>query len=317
MYLGMGDLIRFMLNDSYWNMFKRYFHVSRDLLRTKLDEINNVRNAVAHFRSVRPEDVEVLKANTSQVLAGVESCLSQVTACREPVHSNDDWLKALMGIGIVGEFFDLAALQSPDGRWIALVADVPCAAEPITVHPDTGTMRVFNLDLLAILREFPVLRDSCVFASEYVRNSAVHYESYESAENNSIFTFKQLILVFSRGVLAEYSKDLLPAFEALFETIGEELGPRCGGDFAVLEAPRLLRSPMVAGKRVRQKGRLVWRFSTAALLSEGAPDAPPEFWPDWISCNRGVGRSEDFVSDTLFFPWLPGPISKGRSGLAS
>ncbi len=88
MHLNSGELTRLITSDTYWEHFKPYFKGKKDLIRIKLDEINIVRNALAHFRPIRSEDIELIKQNARHALLGVEDCLSQALTSGTVVPTN-------------------------------------------------------------------------------------------------------------------------------------------------------------------------------------------------------------------------------------
>jgi hypothetical protein len=59
-HLTSGELIGVILSDVEWPRFANYFPTKKEIVRLKLDEISNVRNALAHFRPIREDDVEVV-----------------------------------------------------------------------------------------------------------------------------------------------------------------------------------------------------------------------------------------------------------------
>lgn len=52
MHLTSGELVRLITSDAYWPCFKEYFLASRQVVTLKLQEIGDVRNALAHFRPI-------------------------------------------------------------------------------------------------------------------------------------------------------------------------------------------------------------------------------------------------------------------------
>jgi hypothetical protein len=53
MYLNSGELTRIIFSDAYWDLFKPFFRGRKEIIRTKLDEIGTVQNALAHFRPLK------------------------------------------------------------------------------------------------------------------------------------------------------------------------------------------------------------------------------------------------------------------------
>ncbi len=132
MHLTSGELIRIILADSYWPFFKEYFPASKDLVRTKLEEIGNVRNSLAHFRALKEDDVQVVKRNANQVLSRVELALKGLIACSTVVPTNceESWYKNLKTLG--GQYLSLAFRQSEDERGIRIELMLNC---PILSQP--------------------------------------------------------------------------------------------------------------------------------------------------------------------------------------
>lgn len=120
MHLTSGELIRIILSDTYWPMFAKHFPAQKGVVQTKLEEIGNVRNALAHFRPITPDDVQVVKQNANQVLAGVEELLVSVVACSDnvPTNAKHSWYKNLKMLS--GPYMQLEFHQSVDAKWVRL-----------------------------------------------------------------------------------------------------------------------------------------------------------------------------------------------------
>jgi len=120
MYLTSGELVRVMFADPYWPLFAEYFPATREIVRTKLEEIGKIRNALAHFRPLKVDDVEVVKQNANQVLSRVEVVLQNIAYLRHtvPTNTNDAWYTALSSTG--APHFDVTFQQSEDERWVQL-----------------------------------------------------------------------------------------------------------------------------------------------------------------------------------------------------
>src|SRR5437763_4359564 len=93
MHLTSGELVRLMTGNGQWKHFKEYFPASREIVKNKLDEIGCVRNALAHFRPLKLEDVALLKQNAQHVLSGVEDTIEEVLGCYTvvPTNTTDEW----------------------------------------------------------------------------------------------------------------------------------------------------------------------------------------------------------------------------------
>ena len=138
MHLTSGELIRIILADSYWPFFKEYFPASKDLVRTKLEEIGNVRNSLAHFRSIKEDDVQVVKQNANQVLSSVELALKSVIECSivVPTNCEEPWYKSLKTLG--GQYLSLAFRQSEDEKGIRIELILKC----LSFHSLTKVKRI-------------------------------------------------------------------------------------------------------------------------------------------------------------------------------
>ncbi len=60
MHLTSGELVRLITSDTFWPLFKDFFLASRQVVTLKLQEVGDVRNALAHFRPVSEGDVEAV-----------------------------------------------------------------------------------------------------------------------------------------------------------------------------------------------------------------------------------------------------------------
>jgi hypothetical protein len=118
MHLTSGELVRVLTSDA--PLFKDFFRASRQVVTLKLQEIGDVRNALAHFRPITRDDAEAVKQNAKQVLSSVEAALSSMATCsqRVPTNTTDTWYQELraLGTGLCSLEFN----QSTDNRWIRI-----------------------------------------------------------------------------------------------------------------------------------------------------------------------------------------------------
>ncbi|MBM7558228.1 hypothetical protein [Halanaerobacter jeridensis] len=126
MYLTSGELIGIIISDSYWEHFNDYFNCKRKLVKTKLDEISNVRNALAHFRPLKKEDVELVKQNASHILNSVEDGLMNIFKINDivPTNTEEEWYSSLNNLE--SEYCDLSFKQSPNKEWIKININYCC-----------------------------------------------------------------------------------------------------------------------------------------------------------------------------------------------
>jgi hypothetical protein len=78
MHLTSGELVELLTSDAYWPKFRGYFKGNKEIIKNKLLEIGTIRNSLAHFRPIKPEDIELVKQNSRHTLLSVEECLSNI-----------------------------------------------------------------------------------------------------------------------------------------------------------------------------------------------------------------------------------------------
>jgi hypothetical protein len=125
-HLTSGELIGMILADSHWPHFAPHFPTTKETVRLKLEEIGNVRNALAHFRPIRPDDIEAVKQNANQVLSGVETLLEHALRTPQDVPSNtqDAWYSAFEALNEASMPVDL--YQSDDEQWLRVQLTYRC-----------------------------------------------------------------------------------------------------------------------------------------------------------------------------------------------
>lgn len=95
-YANSGELTRIITSETYWELFKPYFKGKKEIKKTKLDEIGTVRNALAHFRPIKYDDIELIKQNVKHAFFGIEQYLAEMIRVDRVVPTNT----AADGIGI-------------------------------------------------------------------------------------------------------------------------------------------------------------------------------------------------------------------------
>lgn len=101
MYLNSGELTQIICSDAYWTVFKAFFRAKKEIIKNKLDEIGTVRNALAHFRPLKYDDIELIKQNVKHAFLGIEQCLAEMTQTHSvvPTNTEKDWYKNLVTLG--------------------------------------------------------------------------------------------------------------------------------------------------------------------------------------------------------------------------
>ena len=289
MHLTSGELIGLITHDSYWPTFKGYFPASKHVATLKLQEIGTVRNALAHFRPVSENDVELVKQNANQMLARVEYALIEMLRCSQvvPTNEGDQWYAQLKTLGT--EQLSLQFGQSKDETWIRVRLQYTSAM----LGESSGSerfkrYRLTTLDASALAEANAVIKDHLLFVTESVR---------ASADKSKAIAMKDVDLTFSRRRL-QYHEEIKKALESILIKIAQES--------ELLQEDQLARGQLVSVARVsaRRFGEdgTFWKTDTSSLLSPEPTGELPEYWGRTSSIS-------DFVSDTDEYPWMPVAIS--------
>lgn len=292
MHLTSGELIRVILADSYWPWFAQFFPMTKEIVRTKLEEIGNIRNALAHFRPIKSDDVEVVKQNANQVLSRVEDALQNVVNTNQavPTNTTDAWYSELKAIA--GQYCSTSFRQSENENWIQLIVPYSC---PIVGAPYVGESyaryEVLTLNSSNILRKAPTILDHVIFASELV--------PYAFLRDQQTPEFRKSVqLLFSRHTLAAQYAALKRELEDVVRTITTESDLILEDNLARGELVRL--SAVTANKHEKYG----FMPDNRQLATPLRPDDPVEYWggkPAWTF---------DLVTDTDSYPWMPVNVSE-------
>jgi hypothetical protein len=200
MYLNSGELSNLICSDSYWGLFKPYFRGKKEIMKNKLDEIGTVRNALAHFRPIKYDDIELIKQNIKHAFLGIEQCLAEMTQMHQsvPTNTEEDWYENLTTLG--SNRCSVQLFQSRSEQWIRCELEYTCA-----VVRDLGSehrrLSVTRLISPAVSRSFPDLARHCTFLREYLP-----YASLRKERNANIR--KQLSLIFSRQAVFDHHAEI-------------------------------------------------------------------------------------------------------------
>lgn len=295
MYMTSGELIRIITSDAYWKHFGKYFLGSKGIITNKLEEIGAVRNALAHFRPIKHDDVELIKQNARHVLSNIESCLTDMIRCPNvvPTNTNEDWYKELKTLGT--DNCILSFKQSNDEKWIKISFSYNCPVLSGRKSRTLGTYRVLSIKSSSILSLFPILKCSLVFLGESVNHPRMKEEGPEFG--------KQIIMLFSREALNKNCMDIKNEMEKILLKISEETG--------LLKDDNLARGDLIQGVTLRAQWKKYeeddsgwWSFDSQTLHCDASEEDPPEYWGK-------IGFIEnDYVTSTEVYPWMPVSVSK-------
>jgi hypothetical protein len=297
MHLTSGELVRLITSDAHWPLFKEFFLASRQVVTLKLQEIGDIRNALAHFRPITEGDVEAVKQNSKQVLSSVEVALGSMIMCsqRVPTNTSDVWYQELRSIGTNLCSFEFH--QSTDGRWIRIT--LRFKARIVTQKPEEpqSSVRydVLNIDTPAVLNRYDELRQLTIYLTERVRHVMMPRDFKPLFGKELEFTFSHHTLTKEYNKVLENLKQLLAAIDTETELIVEDN----------LAKGKLIHLMQIPARTQVSDERTRWWVDTKGLRCPVQSYHPTEYWGS-ISI-----PSENLISDSDEFPWMPTSICIG------
>ena len=295
MHLNSGELARLIVSEAYWKLFKPYFLGSRDIIKSKLDEIGSIRNSLAHFRPIRADDVDVIKQNSKHVLLGIEQFLNQALAQSDVIPTNtvDDWYKSLKTLGTDQCKFSFQ--QSSDEHWVRLSMQYACPViKKDATWREYATYTVLTIRSSAVLTRYPEIANDICYLSES-RSYPVMLQ-----DQNAKFA-KTLSFVLSRSMLSAQHVSLKRCLEDLLLSISKET--------ELIQQDHLARGDLVHSvptsaslRKEEQASRWIWNFQR--LHTPVVENDPPEYWG-----SLNFYGWEDFIAATDKYPWMPEPVS--------
>jgi len=272
MHLNSGELTRLIVSEAYWKLFKPYFLGSKEIIKSKFDEIGSIRNSLAHFRPIRADDVDAIKQNSKHVLLGVEKFLEQVLLQNDivPTNTPDEWYTNLKTLGTDQCAFTFQ--QSADEQWVRVSMQYACPIikkEPL--WRDYFRFTVLTLHSSAVLRKYPeIAKDVCSLSE------TTGYP--QMLENYDARCSKTLSLVLSRSMLSSQHVDLKKALESLLLAIAKETELIQQDNLA---RGQLVHSAVVSASLKTEKDKSRWQWSYQNLRTPVVEDDPPEYWGDF------------------------------------
>jgi hypothetical protein len=295
MYLNSGELTRIITSDSYWEIFKPFFRGRREIIRTKLEEIGTVRNALAHFRPLKYDDVELIKQNVKHAFIGIEQCLMEMTQTSRPVPTNTEgeWYKNLITLGT--ELCTVRLFQDKSETWLRIEIDYACALLKSSGPSRWRTFTITNLISPAIIKHYPKLASQCTFVTEYIPYVPM------SEQGNPQFR-KQVSLVFTKAAILNQHLDIGRALKEMILKVESET--------ELVQKDNLARGNLIDSARTSsflEKDSKWWRTNTDNMKIEFGENDPAEYWGE-------LGReTDDFIAGAPKYPWMPSDISKEES----
>lgn len=290
LYLTSGELIRIIISESYWKLFKPYFLGTKEIIKNKLDEIGNVRNSVAHFRPLKKGDIELIKQNSIHALSEIENTLVDLISCSHivPTNTDEQWYKELISLRTNECKFTFR--QSIDEKWVKLILWFYCPIITKSNTEDDFLSNIFNLKTDNLLNCFPKLTSLtlCVTESEPIE----HYQANEEMQ-----PIKSIRFTFSKECLRKNFKEIKYEFEQIIFEISNEV--------ALIKEDNLARGRVIESKQIfvaEENGK--YFIEGDNFITKMDKNTPVEFWGTLNFVH------DNFISGTERYPWMPVNVSE-------
>lgn len=220
MFLNSGELIHILNDDTRWSMFSQHFDADRSVIIHKMNEINAIRNSLAHFRPVSEDDIILLKQNIKHVFVGVSSYMSQLYSLFNYIPSNveDGWYKELNEVDAIHSGFNFAQSENGDLVQVKLIYRTPFTSTSISNRSASIFGPRFQVEKL--FKEFPKLCKSTI----YITDSCDAYNSQNIKEPQACKVIHTVNFVFSRAEIVKNQDAIVADFISLIAKIDEEVG---------------------------------------------------------------------------------------------
>jgi hypothetical protein len=297
MYLNSGELTRIIMADSYWELFKPYFRGKKEVIRTKLDDIGTVRSALAHFRPLKYDDIELIKQNVKHAFVGIEECLAEMTQTTRVVPTNitADWYNTLSKIA--SNRCELGLFQDRSEQWIRIMITFKSVILQQYGSEDFQSIQLTNLISPSVIKESSVIRSHCTFLTEEPFATVRTGEPASAGKRTSIVFNKTAILENYAEIVRELTQ-ILTKIDTESELIQKDDLARG----ALVDSARLW-----ATLRTSEKHRWWSTDVDSSLKCEFSENDPTEYWGE-----LGLYPS-DFIAGSTKYPWMPSDISEGDS----
>ncbi len=194
LYLDSGHLIHLITSETSWKYFAEFFNTKKEIVKSKLQEIGSVRNAFAHFRPLKLDDIELVKVNIRNLFLEIDKCFSSILNVNTILPSNSpvQWFKELKNIN--NDYFSIEAYSSSDNQWIRLelVYKIPIFEGNPIAQKSINFLRVGDLRTMQIISEYSSIRNACIFLNEESLFSNF-YNPHENTKKISIVFHKKTI----------------------------------------------------------------------------------------------------------------------------
>ena len=295
MHLTSGELVELITSETHWPKFRPYFRGNKEIIKNKLLEIGTIRNALAHFRPIKPDDIELVKQNSRHTLLGVEECLRNIFTqnLRVPTNTSEEWYLELSTLG--ADRIKTVPFYSTDELWINVRLNFSIPILSKSGEPDGFLSFVVpKINTPNILLTHPVLCKHVTYFTEHV-NYPVLSQDYD------IKVTKDLNFVFRKDILVRNHTAIANEFREVVRKVTEECD--------LLGQDQLARGSVVESAEIfswwsqpeGQEGK--WAHFYFQLTQPYQANHPDEYW----GLNENTA---DIVAARKRYPWMPEDISE-------
>ncbi|MDQ6531167.1 Swt1 family HEPN domain-containing protein [Flavobacterium sp. LHD-85] len=293
LHLTSGELIRIITSDNYWKFFKNYFLGTKEIIKNKLDEIGNVRNAVAHFRPIKKGDIELIKQNSNHTLSQIEKTIQDFISCPDivPTNTTENWYKELKTVENLECSVNFR--QSKNEEWVKLILTF----YPPVLHREdfygSQGLKTLNIKVTQLLIKYKAFTNQTICVNEYVPN-------INSKDANSINPYKEIRFTFSRKNLEKNYAEIKLQLDEIILQISNEVD--------LITNDNLARGAMieVVNTYVEKNHSKLFSWDNSQFFTELDENSPVEYW------GRLNYPTSSFVTDTEQYPWMPVTISEDK-----
>lgn len=301
LYLGTGELVELMLSEGLWKHFGPYFDGDKGVISVKLGELVKIRNSLAHFRPLKPGDVEYAKEIASQLLLKVEGVIGEIYSCHRPVAGSlrDRWVQAVEPTSFTHSKLDLR--ESPAGKWVAIQLEYEAPVWAVDAHASWLNCSVCRLDAAATARALDCVKAWAIAFYEQVRAKG-------TLDDGQPEFSKQLTMVLSRSSLEDHWDAIMDQLRIMQDRVDSETTGVSSGN--------LVRGELVEPRYVfarKDDGGASWTVHSSNLESPAQANDPVEYWGTLSSW--GV-PSFEYLTAVSRYPWMTVDISRDWFSLA-
>ncbi|MFB2670757.1 hypothetical protein ACE02U_18450 [Shewanella xiamenensis] len=294
MHLTSGELVEIITADAYWPIFKKHFKGNKDIIKNKLLEIGTVRNSLAHFRPLKPEDLELIKLNSRHTLMGVEDCLKNVfnIYSNVPTNTADDWYKCLKMVK--GENISVSLTHSKNEEWVCVKFSFNAPQfKKGTLIENFYSFELAKIKPDNILKNYPELKKHIIYMTETVKKP-------ELSDDHDIRQQTSVNICFSIKTLQSCYEVIIKELNQVISDISEECKLIASDGLARGKIIESANSFIYLDKSQKEPA---WEYLYQELKQVYEPEHSVEYWGEHNFA------TSDVVGDCQKFPWMESKIS--------